>query len=296
MSLTVVLASGEVIRTGTRARKSSAGYDLTRLFVGSEGTLGVITEIGLKLHGIPEAISSAVVDFPSVSAAVDTVIETIQMGIPIARIELLDAYAMEAINAYSKTDYPQRDTLFLEFHGTERGVAEQVETVGELAGEHGAGDFCWATREEDRSRQWAARHSAYHAALAQHPGTRGMSTDACVPISRLAECIETMRAALLDSPLDSTILGHVGDGNFHMLFCTEPGNAAQHAEMLRLNELLIDTTLRLGGTCTGEHGIGAGKLKYLRREHGDGAVEAMRAIKAALDPRNLMNPGKTVAC
>ncbi len=296
MSLTVVLASGEVIRTGTRARKSSAGYDLTRLLVGSEGSLGVITEIGLKLHGVPEAISSAVVDFPSVAAAVDTVIETIQMGIPIARIELLDASAMAAINAYSKTDYPERDTLFLEFHGSQRGVAEQVEMVGELADEHGAGSFRWATREEDRSRQWAARHSAYHAALAQHPGSRGMSTDACVPISRLAECIETMRAALADSPLDSVILGHVGDGNFHMLFCTEPGNAAQQAEMLRLNELLIDTSLRLGGTCTGEHGIGTGKLKYLRREHGDGAVEAMRAIKAALDPHNLMNPGKTVAC
>jgi D-lactate dehydrogenase (cytochrome) len=296
LALTVVLASGEIVKTGTRARKSSAGYDLTRLFVGSEGTLGIITEVGLRLYGLPEAVSSAVINFPDIASAVDSVIETIQYGIPVARIELLDAASMRAINAYSKTDYPERDTLFLEFHGTEAGVAEQADLFNAIASEHGGGDFQWATREEDRSRLWQARHDAYYASLAAHPGGKGFTSDVCVPISRLAECIASIRAAVDASPLDSPIIGHVGDGNFHMLFCIDPDNPAERAEVDRLNGLLVDTALSLGGTCTGEHGIGQGKLKYLRREHGDAAVDLMRSIKAALDPQGLMNPGKTVAC
>lgn len=300
MSLTFVNAQGEIVQTGTRARKSSAGYDLTRLLVGSEGTLGVITEIGLRLHGLPEAINAAVVSFPQLTDAVETVMETIQLGIPMARIELVDAAYMQAINAYSKTTYPEKDTLFLEFHGTTDYVAEQVTQFRELADAHGGGDFAWEQNEEDRNRLWQARHDAYWAILAKYPGKLGFTTDVCVPISRLAEIIDYIRAELDKSPLDSEILGHVGDGNFHMIFCiNKPEVGEQHeqevAEVYRLNELLVNRAIELGGTCTGEHGIGTGKLKYLRREHGDAGVNMMQTIKQALDPKNILNPGKTIA-
>jgi len=295
ISLTFVNAQGDIVRTGTRARKSSAGYDLTRLLVGSEGTLGVITEVGLRLHGQPEAIHAAVVNFPSVNTAVQTVIQTIQLGIPVARIELVDLAYMRAINNYSKLDYPERDTLFLEFHGTENSVAEQVELFQALAQEQGGGDFVQARHEEDRNRLWQARHDAYYAILAANPGKVGMTTDVCVPISELAGLIEFIREQMQSSPLDPEILGHVGDGNFHMIFCITPGVQADLDEALRLNDLLVHRAIELGGTSTGEHGVGMGKLKYLRSEHGDAAVDIMHSIKRALDPHDLMNPGKTVS-
>lgn len=295
LSLTYVDASGAVVNTGTRARKSSAGYDLTHLLVGSEGTLGVITEIGLRLHGQPEAVLAAVADFPSVDAAVRTVIQTVQLGIPMARIELVDSTAIRAINAYSHTEYPERDTLFLEFHGTDASVEEQVGLFRELAIDQGSERFEQARFEEDRSRLWQARHDAYYAIMAAHPGREGMSTDVCVPISSLADIINWMREVIAQSPFESEVLGHVGDGNFHMIFCITPGSAGELEAANQLNEQLVHRAIELGGTCTGEHGIGLGKLKFLRREHGDAAVDTMRAIKRALDPNDLMNPGKTVA-
>ncbi len=294
MSLTFVNAKGDIVKTGTRARKSSAGYDLTRLMVGSEGTLGVITEIGLKLHGLPEAITAAVVNFPDLNSAVQTVIDTIQTGIPMARIELVDADYMDAINHYSNMNYAVKNTLFLEFHGTTDYVAEQVRQFQEIAGEYGAGDFEWATQQEDRNRLWQARHDSYWAILAKYPGKKGFATDVCVPISELANIINDIRAVVDDSPLTSEILGHVGDGNFHMIFCMAPGDEETLKEVYRINEILVQKALDLGGTCTGEHGVGTGKLKYLRREHGDGAVDMMQTIKRALDPDNILNPGKTV--
>ncbi|MFK7854066.1 MAG: FAD-binding oxidoreductase [Granulosicoccus sp.] len=294
MSLTYVDAGGNIVQTGSRAKKSSAGFDLTHLLVGSEGTLGIITEIGLRLHGLPEVIKSAVVDFPSVSDAVKTVMDVIQIGLPMARIELVDRAYMRAINAYSKTEYPERDTLFLEFHGTQLSVDEQVSLFKELATEYGSGEFCEAQKEEERTMLWKARHDAYYAVMAANPGTQAMTTDVCVPISKLAEIIEYIRDNMIDSSFQSELLGHVGDGNFHMLFCVAPGDDDAMQEALGLNELLVNRALELGGTCTGEHGIGMGKLKYLRREHGDAAVDTMRAIKRALDPHNLLNPGKTI--
>lgn len=296
LSLTVVLASGKIITTAQRARKSSAGYDLTRLMVGSEGTLGIITEVGVRLYGMPEAISAAIVNFPSVAKAVSAVIDIIRMGVPVARIELLDDYSLYAINRYSKTNFPEKDTLFLEFHGTETGVKEQAEIVADITQEHGGGDFDWVTREEDRNKMWAARHTAYYAALALKPGCKGWSTDVCVPISKLAECIAETKKDLEATFFKAPIIGHVGDGNFHMLWMMEEGNQAHIDEATRLNGRLVKRALTLGGTCTGEHGVGVGKLKYLRAEHGDDAVETMQAIKQALDPRNIMNPGKTVDC
>ena len=296
LSLTVVLASGKVITTARRARKSSAGYDLTRLMVGSEGTLGIITEVGIRLFGMPEAMSAAIVNFPNVAAAVSAVIDIIRMGVPVARIELLDDYSLYAINRYSKTDFPEKDTLFLEFHGTEAGVKEQAEIVAEITAECGGGDFDWVTREEDRNKMWAARHTAYYAALALKPGCKGWSTDVCVPISKLAECIAETKKDLEGTFFKAPIIGHVGDGNFHMLWMMEDGNQAHVDEASRLNSKLVERALALGGTCTGEHGVGVGKLKYLRAEHGDAAVETMQAIKQALDPQNIMNPGKTVDC
>jgi len=293
LALTVVLADGRVIRTARRARKSSAGYDLTRLFVGSEGTLGVITEVTLRLHGIPEAISAAVCPFPTIGDAVDTVIETIQAGVPVARIELLDERQMEAVNRYSKLDYPLAPTLFFEFHGTEAGVAEQAETVQMLAAEHGGSEFQWATRTEDRSRLWQARHDAYFAALALRPGCRAWSTDVCVPISRLAECITETKQDIGKLPLPVTLVGHVGDGNFHLIILIDPDNPDELAEAKAFNDRLVARALDLGGTCTGEHGIGIGKLDSLVAEHGE-AVAVMRSIKQALDPGNLMNPGKVL--
>ncbi len=296
LELTVVTPDGRIIKTGTRARKSSAGYDLTRLYIGSEGTLGVITEIGLRLYGMPESMSAAVINFPDIKSAVACVIETIQLGIPIARIELLDSAYLQLINDYSKTDYPVRETLFLEFHGTEAGVADQLSLFCEIASENGGGDLQWAEKEEERNQLWDARHTAYYAALAKHPGKQGLTTDVCVPISRLAESIGEIQKEVDNSFLDSPVLGHVGDGNFHLVFCIDPNNEKELEEANRLNGLLVEKALAVGGTCTGEHGIGIGKLKYMRLEHGDGAVEVMQSIKRALDPKNLFNPGKTVDC
>ena len=296
LALTVVTASGEIIKTGTRARKSSAGYDLTRLFVGSEGTLGIITEITLRLYGLSEAISAAIVAFPDVRSAADATIQTIQMGIPVARIELVDRGYMKAINNYSKTDYPELDTLFLEFHGTTDGVAEQVRMFEEISQEFGASGFQWAEQEEDRSRLWRARHDAYYAGLAVTPGSLGYVTDVCVPISRLADCIAETQTDIASTGLFAPIIGHVGDGNFHSTIFIEPDNKAMFEAALALDKRLVQRALDMGGTCTGEHGIGMGKLKHMRNEHGDGAIATMQAIKQALDPQNIMNPGKVVDC
>ncbi|MGP1253632.1 MAG: FAD-binding oxidoreductase [Kiloniellales bacterium] len=293
LGLTVVTADGRIVRTGGRARKSSAGYDLTRLFVGSEGTLGVITEVQLRLYGIPEATSAAVCAFADLEGAVNTVIATIQLGVPVARIELLDEVQMRACNLYSKLDFPEQPTLFFEFHGTEAGVQEQAETVGELAAEYGGANFQWATRQEDRSQLWQARHDAYWAAKALKPGSEGWATDVCVPISRLAECILETKKDIQDSGLLAPIVGHVGDGNFHLVYLLDPGDTAQHDKAEAVNDRMIARALQMGGTCTGEHGIGYGKMHFLQAEHGE-AVALMRQVKLAMDPHNIMNPGKVV--
>ena len=294
LGLTVVTAEGNIIRTGTRARKSSAGYDLTRLFVGSEGTLGIITEIQLRLYGIPEAISAAVCSFDTLEGAVNTTISTIQMGIPVARIELLDEVQVDAINQYSDFNYPLKPTLFFEFHGTEAWVQEQSEMVKEISSEEGGSDFQWSAREQERQKLWEARHNAYYAALAMRPGTKGWPTDVCVPISRLAECILETRQDIDQQGLTVPIVGHVGDGNFHLLFMIDPENEEEDLQRFQpLNDRLVERTLRMGGTCTGEHGIGSGKLKYMQAEHGE-SLELMRKIKQAYDPDNLMNPGKVI--
>ena len=293
LSLTVVLADGRVIRTARRARKSAAGYDLTRLFVGSEGTLGVITEVTVRLYGIPEAISAAVCAFPTIDAAVDTVILTIQSGVPVARIELLDEAQIDAINKYSKLDHRVAPTLFFEFHGSEAGVAEQVETVKAIAAEQGGDDFRWATSLEARSKLWQARHDAYYAALALRPGSKGWPTDVCVPISRLAECIAETKRDLAQSSIPSALAGHVGDGNFHLIFMIDPQSREEIAEASRLNDRMVARALEMEGTCTGEHGIGYGKIDFLLDEHGE-AISVMRSIKRALDPDDIMNPGKIV--
>ncbi len=291
LSLTVVLADGRVIRTSKRARKSAAGYDLTRLFVGSEGTLGVITEVTLRLHGIPEAMSSAVCSFADLEGAIDTVIATIQSGVPIARIELLDGMTMDAINRYSGLEYPVSPTLFLEFHGTEAGVREQAETVGAIASDFGGAGFEWTTKAEERNKLWQARHDAAYATMALRPGSKIWATDVCVPISRLAECLIETKKDTDGSELLAPIVGHVGDGNFHVAFLIDPDEPAEIAEAERLNERLVHRALAMEGTCTGEHGVGYGKIEFLVAEHGE-AVGVMRAIKLALDPGNLMNPGK----
>jgi len=293
LGLTVVLADGRIVRTGGRARKSSAGYDLTRLLVGSEGTLGIITEVQLRLFGIPEAISAAVCSFPTLEGAVNSVILTIQLGIPVARIELLDEIQMDAINRYSDLDYPVQPTLFFEFHGSTRGVEEHAETVGGICGELGGGDFRWATLQEDRSKLWQARHDAYYACLALRPGARGWPTDVCVPISRLAECLLETRRDVDEAGLLAPIVGHVGDGNFHLVFVLDPDDSEEWTRAEGVNARMVERALAMGGTCTGEHGIGYGKIKYLDQEHGEG-VEIMRQVKRALDPDNLMNPGKIV--
>ncbi len=293
LALTVVLADGRVIRTARRARKSAAGYDLTRLFVGSEGTLGVITEVTLRLYGIPQAISAAVCAFPTIDDAVRTVILTIQCGVPVARIELLDGLTVKAVNAYSGFDYREAPTLFFEFHGTEAGVAEQAETVQSIVGEHGGADFQWATKAEDRSRLWQARHDVHFASLALDPGKQSFATDVCVPISRLAECIAETQEDLASSPIVAPLVGHVGDGNFHLLYLVDADNEADVAEAKRLNERLVMRALAMDGTCTGEHGVGYGKIDFLQAEHGE-AMSVMRLIKGALDPDNIMNPGKVV--
>jgi D-lactate dehydrogenase (cytochrome) len=292
LSLTVVTARGALVRTRSRARKSSAGYDLTRLFVGSEGTLGVVTEVTLRLYPTPEAIAAAVCSFPSVEAAVGCVIGTIQLGVPVARIELLDEVQMDAVNRRFELGYPVAPTLFLEFHGTEAGVAEQAETVSELARDAGAGDFAWATREEDRRRLWEARHGSYEAALALRPGAKGFVTDVCVPISRLAECIAATRRDVEETGLLAPIVGHVGDGNFHVAFLVDPDEPAELARAEEATGRIAERAIALGGTCTGEHGVGYGKSRFLALEHGEAGVELMRAVKAALDPDGIMNPGK----
>src|SRR5215467_11412897 len=293
LALTVVLADGRVIRTARRARKSAAGYDLTRLFVGSEGTLGIITEVTVRLYGIPEAVSAAVCAFPSIERAVDTVILTIQSGIPVARIELLDEAQIDAINNYSKLDHKVAPTLFFEFHGTPSGVAEQVDIVKDIAGEHGGDDFRWAATSEARSKLWQARHDAYYAALALRPGSKGLATDVCVPISRLAECITETKQDLMQSPIQYALVGHVGDGNFHLVFIIDPDRPEEVAEASRLNDLMVARALAMEGTSTGEHGVGYGKMDFLIAEHG-AAIDVMRAVKKALDPEGILNPGKIV--
>jgi len=291
MSLTVVLPNGEIIRTARRSRKSSAGYDLTRLFVGSEGTLGIITEITLRLYGIPENISSAVVPFETVEGAVDTTIYTIQSGIPIARIELLDDVQMDALNKYSKMDHPVKPTLFMEFHGTDAGVAEQIAMVKAIGDDLGAGEFQWSDKLEDRNRLWQARHDVAYACKAMRPGCEIWATDVCVPLSRLAECIAETRKDLEGVTIPAPMCGHVGDGNFHLAFVLDPNAPEELRQAEDLNERLVNRALAMDGTCTGEHGVGLGKQKYMRAEHGD-ALNVMRAVKAAIDPTNIMNPGK----
>jgi D-lactate dehydrogenase (cytochrome) len=294
LGLTVVLADGSVIKTGTRARKSSAGYDLTRLFVGSEGTLGIITDITLRLHPLPEAVSAAVCSFASMQGAVETVIATIQLGIPVARLELIDETQLEAVNRYSKTNYPVAPTLFFEFHSdSERHVQDQAEAVQTLAAERGGTGFTWATRLEDREKLWQARHDALYAAVALRPGARPWTTDVCVPISRLAECVVETKKDNIGAPFPICLVGHAGDGNFHLIYVLDPASASELEEARRLNELMVMRALAMGGTCTGEHGVGIGKMKFLEAEHGP-ALDVMRALKRALDPDNRMNPGKMI--
>jgi D-lactate dehydrogenase (cytochrome) len=295
LALKVVTANGDIVTTSRRAKKSSAGYDLTRLFVGSEGTLGLITEITLKLHGIPEAISAGVCPFPSVKAACDATILTIQSGIPVARIELLDPVQVRACNAYSKLTLPEVPMLFVEFHGTEAGVKEQAERFGEIAADLGGGPFDWATKAEDRTKLWQARHDAYWAAMILRPGSKGVSTDVCVPLSRLAECVEETQADLAATGLIGPIVGHVGDGNFHVLPLVDMDDPEEIKIAKAFVERLVARALAMEGTCTGEHGVGQGKMKYLEREHGVEALDMMRMLKRAIDPQNIMNPGKIVA-
>ena len=292
LALEVVTASGEVIRTGTRAKKSSAGYDLTRLMVGSEGTLGVITEVTVKLYPLPEAISAAICFFPSIEAAVRTTIEIIQLGVPIARVELLDANTVRMVNTHSHLGLREEPMLLIEFHGSPGGVKEQAELVQELASGHGGQAFEWASTPEERTRLWTARHNAYFAAIQSKPGCRVIATDTCVPISRLADCLLESVAEADASGLPYFLVGHVGDGNFHFCYLIHPAKPEERAVAETLNHQLVARALRLEGTCTGEHGIGLHKMDFLRSETGNGTVEMMRTIKRALDPKNILNPGK----
>jgi D-lactate dehydrogenase (cytochrome) len=293
LGLEVVLADGRIIRTGTRARKSSAGYDLTALFVGSEGTLGLITELTLRLRGQPQATSAAVCAFETMEGAVAAVIETIQSGVPMARIEFVDAATALAVNGFSGANFPALPHLLVEFHGTEAGVAEQAETFGAIAAEHGGRGFDWARQAEDRNRLWKMRHDAYLAILASRPGARAIVTDVCVPISRLAEAVAETQADIEASPIPGPILGHVGDGNFHAILLMDTSNPQEVEAAEALSARMAERALRLGGTVTGEHGVGMGKLAYMEAEHG-GGWDVMGAIKAALDPEGIMNPGKIV--
>jgi len=295
LALKVVLANGEVMSTARRAKKSSAGYDLTRLMVGSEGTLGIITELTLRLSGIPEAILSGTCPFPSVEAACNATIQTIQTGIPVARIELLDALQVRACNLYSKLTLPETPMLFLEFHGTDASVAEQSQRFGEIAKEFGGGPFDWATRAEDRTRLWQARHDAAWAVRSLRSTGFGIATDVCVPISRLAECVTATQRDIAESRLLGPIVGHVGDGNFHVALTVDLNDKDEVARINGFLERLVERALAMDGTCTGEHGIGQGKMKYMAAEHGEPALAAMRAIKRALDPLDIMNPGKIVS-
>jgi D-lactate dehydrogenase (cytochrome) len=292
LGLTAVTASGEIVKLGGRARKSSAGYDLTRLFVGAEGTLGIITELTLKLSGLPEAVSGGVCPFPSVRAACDAVIMTIQTGLPVARIELLDAAQVRAVNAYSKLTLAETPTLFLEFHGTDASVKEQSERFGEIAENFEGGPFSWATNPEDRTKLWQARHDAYWAAIGLEPGKKGISTDVCVPISRLADCVEATAADIKALGLVAPIVGHVGDGNFHCLPLFDPENAEEVGRVKTFVRNLVERAIAMEGTCTGEHGVGQGKAGYLPLEFPPGTIAMMRAVKQALDPAGIMNPGK----
>ncbi len=292
LGLEVVTASGEVIRTGTRAKKSAAGYDLTRLFVGSEGTLGVITEVTLRIYPLPEAISAAVCSFPSIEAAVRTTIQVIQLGVPIARVELIDNNTVRMVNAHSKLGLREEPMLLMEFHGSPGGVKEQAETVQEIATDHGGKAFEWATTPEERTRLWAARHNAYFAAIQSKPGCRAISTDTCVPISRLADCLLDSVKEADASGLPYFLVGHVGDGNFHFGYLLDPNKPEEREIAEELNHKLVARALSLEGTCTGEHGVGLHKMGFLVTEAGVGAVDMMRTIKRALDPRNIMNPGK----
>ena len=295
LGLTVVLADGRVIRTGSRARKSSAGYDLTRLYVGAEGTLGIITEITLRLHGRPEAVAAATCWFDSIDAAVASVITIIQLGIPVARVELLDEVQIDAVNRHAHTAFRVAPTLFFEFHGlSPADVEEHAAMVADIVNEQEGHDFARAVTPEERAAMWQARHDAYYAALGLRPGSRGWTTDVCVPISRLADCIHATKEDLAGSFLPGPIVGHVGDGNFHIIFPVDPESQKDLAEAQRLTDRLVARALSMGGTCTGEHGIGMGKIKFLEQEHGAAAVDVMRAIKHALDPDNLMNPGKVL--
>ncbi|WP_447914722.1 FAD-binding oxidoreductase [Delftia acidovorans] len=292
LALELVTASGELMRTGTRAKKSSAGYDLTRLIVGSEGTLGVVTEITVRLYPLPEAVSAAICSFPSIEAAVRTVIQTIQMGVPIARVELVDVNSVRMVNAYSKLTLREEPMLLMEFHGSPTGVKEQAEMVQDIAGEFGGNAFEWAERPEDRTRLFTARHNAYFAAVSSRPGCRCITTDACVPISRLADALLDSVREADDSGIPYFLVGHVGDGNFHFGYLIDPDNEDERSRAEQLNHQLVSRSIALGGTCTGEHGVGIHKMDFLREEAGDGAVQMMRSIKQALDPKNILNPGK----
>ena len=295
LALEVVTASGEVIHTGTRAKKSSAGYDLTRLMVGSEGTLGLFTEVTVRLYPLPEAVSAAICSFPTIEAAVRTVIQTIQLGVPIARVELIDANSVRMVNAHSKLRLREEPLLLMEFHGSPAGVQEQAEVVQDIAREWDGNAFEWATTPEERTRLWTARHNAYFAAVQSRPGCKAISTDTCVPISRLADCLLDSVAEADASGIPYFLVGHVGDGNFHFGYLLDPAVPAERETAERLNHQLVARALRLGGTCTGEHGVGVHKMGFLVDEAGEGAVEMMRAIKRALDPQNILNPGKIFA-
>ena len=294
LGLTVVTADGKIIKTGTRAKKSSAGYDLTRLFVGSEGTLGIITEVTLKLYPQPESISAAVCSFNDIASAVNTVIVTMQMGVPVARVEFLDENGVKAINKHDKLTLPEKPLLLFEFHGSENSVKEQAEIVQEIAQDHGAIGFEWATKPEDRSRLWQARHNAYFALLQLRPGCRAISTDCCVPISHLAEILLATKADCEQQQLTHSIIGHVGDGNFHVQMMVDPNDPEDIARAEGVNARMVERAIAMDGTCTGEHGVGLHKMDFLIQEHGEGAIDTMRSIKHALDPNNILNPGKII--
>lgn len=295
LSLTVVTAEGKVIRTASRAKKSAAGYDLTAIFVGSEGTLGIITEVTVKLHVQPEGVSAAICSFPTVQDAVQCVISTIQMGIPIARVEIMDTAAVKAVNQYSQLSLKESPVLLFEFHGTPAGVEEQATMVQEIAKESGGLYFNWATQTEDRNKLWTARHNAFFASMQLKPGCRGVSTDVCVPISRLAESIDITIQELAKSTIPYTIVGHVGDGNYHVILLIDPHNPQEIAEMERINHDIVQRAIAMDGTCTGEHGVGVHKMSFLVEEHGEDALDMMRALKQAFDPKNILNPGKIVS-
>lgn len=294
MSLKVVTADGRIIETANRARKSSAGYDLTRIFVGSEGTLGIITEVTVRLYPQPEAISAAICNFPTLQAAVQSVIEIIQMGVPVARVEFMDAWAVKATNAYSKLTLTESPLLLFEFHGSPAGVKEQAEIVQSITRDNGGMDFEWAEQPEDRSRLWTARHNAYFAGLQLRPGCRSSTTDVCVPISRLAECVTETANELNQASFPYTIVGHVGDGNFHVLMLLDPDNPEEWTESEQLNRRLVERAIRMQGTCTGEHGVGLHKMEFMLAEHGQDALDLMASLKQAFDPNNILNPGKII--